>query len=190
MISDNLWQGPNLRLTGLERYDARAFATWHNDAGFLRLLDAEFAHPRSEDECLRSFEDWQRDPKTIAFAVRPLASEELVAVIMLESILFQHGVAWLGMGFGNREQWGKGYGGEAMALILRYAFDELNFHRIQASVFEYNKLSIKMCERAGFRREGVFREFLMRDGRRYDMYLYGLLRPDWVALNPKGEGVD
>ncbi len=189
MISDNLWTGPNLRLTGLERFDARAFSMWHNDAGFLRLLDAEYARPRSEDECVKWFEDWQRDAKMIAFAVRPLAADDLVGVVMLESILFQHGVAWLGMGFGNREQWGKGYGREAMSLILRYAFSELNFHRVQASVFEYNTLSIGMCERAGFRREGVFREFLLRDGRRYDMYLYGVLRAEWAALNGGGEDI-
>jgi len=36
-------------------------------------------------------------------------------------------------------------------------------------------------EKAGFRREGVFREFLPRDGQLHDMYLYGLLRREWEA---------
>ena len=42
-----------------------------------------------------------------------------------------------------------------------------------------NERAIALYEKAGFRREGVFREFGQRDGRRYDMYLYGLLRPEW-----------
>ena len=54
MISDNLWPGQVVRLTGLEKRDARTFSSWHNDAGFLRLVDAELARPRSEDDCLRT----------------------------------------------------------------------------------------------------------------------------------------
>ncbi len=189
MISDNLWAGRLVRLTGLERQDARIFASWHNDAGFLRLMDAQAARPRTEDEILREFEDWQKDPKIAAFGVRLLDSEELLAVIMLEGILYQHGVAWLGVGIGNRERWGKGYGREAITLLLRHGFHELNLHRVQLTVFEYNERAIALYEKLGFRREGVFREFLLREGRRYDMYLYGLLREEWEALSQEGARV-
>ncbi len=64
-------------------------------------------------------------------------------------------------------------------LILKYGFNELNLHRIQLTVFEYNERGIALYEKLGFRREGVFREFMLREGRRYDMYLYGLLRREW-----------
>jgi len=64
-----------------------------------------------------------------------------------------------------------------------FAFDELNLHRVTATVFSNNERSIALFEKLGFRREGVYREFLQRDGRRYDMYLYGLLRPEWEAQN-------
>ncbi len=46
-------------------------------------------------------------------------------------------------------------------------------------MFEYNERAIALYEKLGFRREGVYREFLSRDGQRYDMYLYGLLRREW-----------
>ena len=74
---------------------------------------------------------------------------------------------------------GKGYGYEVMQLVLRFAFDELNLHRIQLTVFSYNERAIALYEKLGFHREGVYREHLQRDGRRYDMYLYGLLRSEW-----------
>jgi RimJ/RimL family protein N-acetyltransferase len=179
-----------VRLTGLEKEDARTFSSWHNDAGFLRLVDAELARPRSQDDILKSFEEWEKDPKTVAFAVRPLDADDLLVVVTLDGILFQHGVCWLGMGMGDRDLWGKGYGSEAMALTLKYAFNELNLHRVQTSVFEYNLRSIAMCEGQGFRREGVYREFMQRDGRRYDMYLFGLLRREWEALNQAGAQID
>ena len=80
---------------------------------------------------------------------------------------------------GEAKQWGKGYGYEAMQLVLRFAFDELNLHRVQLTVFCYNKRAIALYEKLGFQREGIHREHLQRDGRRYDMYLYGLLRSEW-----------
>lgn len=181
MISDNMWVGQLVRLTGLKKEDAETFSSWHNDAGFLRLLDADFARPRSEDEIQKWFDEWQKDPRQVSFAVRRLDDEAVLGLISLESILWSHGVAWLGVGIGDREQWGRGYGREAMSLLLKYGFDELNLHRIQLSVFEYNERGIALYEKLGFRREGVFREFMQREGRRYDMYLYGLLRREWAA---------
>jgi RimJ/RimL family protein N-acetyltransferase len=66
-----------------------------------------------------------------------------------------------------------------MRLALDYAFSELNLHRVQLTVFAYNARAIALYEKLGFVREGVYREFLHRDGVRYDMYLYGLLRREW-----------
>ncbi len=68
-----------------------------------------------------------------------------------------------------------------MRLLLTFAFDELNLHRVQLTVFSYNRPAIALYEKLGFQREGTFREFLQRDGRRHDMFLYGLLRREWQA---------
>jgi RimJ/RimL family protein N-acetyltransferase len=181
MISDNIWQGENIRLTGFSKGDAAVMSRWYEDAGFLRLADAPHARPRSPEEIEKWFEDWQKSERDVSFAVRLLADDSLIALVALEDILWSHGVAWLGIGIGDREQWGKGYGREAMELALRYGFHELNLHRIQLTVFGYNERAIALYEKLGFRREGVFREFMQRDGKRYDMYLYGLLRREWES---------
>ena len=70
---------------------------------------------------------------------------------------------------------------EALRLMLRFAFHELNLHRLQLTVFAYNEAAIRLYERLGFQREGAFREYLLRDGKRYDMLLYGLLAREWEA---------
>ena len=57
----------------------------------------------------------------------------------------------------------------------------MNLHRVQLTVFAYNERALALYERLGFQREGVYREFIQRDGVRYDMYLYGLLRREWEA---------
>jgi RimJ/RimL family protein N-acetyltransferase len=66
-----------------------------------------------------------------------------------------------------------------MDLVIHYAFDELNLHRLQLSVIAYNARAIAMYEKLGFVREGNYREFVERDGARHDLLLYGLLRPEW-----------
>jgi RimJ/RimL family protein N-acetyltransferase len=90
-------------------------------------------------------------------------------------------VCGISIAIGDRANWARGYGYDAGELALAFAFDELNLHRVTATVFSYNERSIALVEKLGFRREGAFREFLQRDGERHDMLLYGLLRPEWEA---------
>jgi len=66
-----------------------------------------------------------------------------------------------------------------MRILLRYAFEELNLHRLSLSVFEYNSRAIRSYEKAGFVIEGRARQFLNRDGLRYDMIFMGILRDEW-----------
>lgn len=180
MISDNSFLGPRVRLTAITKEDAPLLARWHNDAGFLRLLDARAAKPQTQDDVTKWLEEAQKAPNGFLFAVRPREGDELLGFVELDGILWNQGVAWLGIGVGERERWGQGIGGEALRLVLDFAFNELNLHRVQLTVFDYNDRAIALYEKLGFRREGVYREFLHREDRRHDMYLYGLLRREWA----------
>ena len=87
----------------------------------------------------------------------------------------------MSIGLGDSANWGKGYGNEATRLALGFAFNELNLHRVQLTVFDYKPRAIYLYEKLGFQQEGIYREFLQRDERRFDMYLYGLRRHEWEA---------
>jgi RimJ/RimL family protein N-acetyltransferase len=113
------------------------------------------------------------------FGIRLLDDNRLIGYIELEGILWTHQTGWIGIGIGEPDYWNRGYGREAMALALDFSFGELNLHRTQLTVFDYNQRAIALYEKLGFQHEGTFREFLHRDGRRYDMHLYGLLRREW-----------
>lgn len=183
MVASNLLQGSKVRLTALSAGDLATLARWYQDAGFLRLFDARPAYPRDEAALARWLEEQHKDPNTFIFAVRLLDSDELVGYVVLDGIEWSNQAGWLAIGIGDRRNWGQGYGYEAMRLILAFAFHELNLHRVQLTAFSYNERAIALYERLGFQREGVFREFVQRDGRCYDMYLYGLLRREWEALS-------
>ncbi len=175
-----LLQSARLRLTALTLSDLAAVVQWHQDPAFLRLFDARPAKPRTEPALREWIETQNRSSDAFLFAIRS-CENKLLGFIEIDGILWSHGVGSIAYGIGEAAERGKGYGTEAMELALAFAFHEINLHRIQATVFSYNRSSIRLLERLGFIREGVYREFLERDGQRHDMLLYGLLRQEWEA---------
>ena len=175
----HLLRGTRVRLTALTPDDLPTIAGWYENAEFLRLYDARPALPKAEAELSRWLEELQKAQDSFTFAIQTLESDHLVGITELDGILWAHGVCGMSIAIGDRANWGKGYGYEAAQLALAFAFDELNLHRVQATVFCYNERSIALFEKLGFRREGVYREFLQRDGERHDMLLYGLLEREW-----------
>jgi RimJ/RimL family protein N-acetyltransferase len=176
-----LLRGTKLRLAALSQDDAPRIARWCEDTGYLRLQDTNRAVPKSVAQIEAELEQFNGSADVIVFGIRTRTEDELIGLLGFYEIEWSNQVAWLGMGIGDRNAWGKGYGTEALRLGLQYAFDELNLHRLTLTVIDYNTRAIALYEKAGFRQEGVFREFGQRDGKRYDMYLYGLLRPEWEA---------
>ncbi len=181
MPPSNLLQGTRLRLTALTNDDLPTIARWQQDTSFMRLFDARPAYPRTEAALGQWLEASRTASDAFLFGIRLLDSEELIGYIELDGILWAHRVSGMSIAIGDRAHHGKGYGREAMQLALGFAFDELNLHRVELTVFSYNQAAITLYEKLGFQREGAHRQFLQRDGERYDMYLYGLLRSEWQA---------
>lgn len=102
-----------------------------------------------------------------------------VGKIWLQRINFTHRSAEFGIQI-NKSNWGKGYGTEAMELLIRYVFDTLAFKRLYCSVLEYNKPAINLYKKLGFKYEGKYRAGAYIGGRYCDMYLYSILRYEWV----------
>jgi RimJ/RimL family protein N-acetyltransferase len=175
----NLFAAEHVRLTAFEPGDIPALARWYRDADFLRHWDAETAFPKTEKQLAEYVDGQQKSETAFVFAIRPVDREDLIGYCELDSIIWSQQVGWLAIGFGDPAQRGKGYGAEAMRLLLRFGFGELNLRRIQLTVFSYNESALRLYEKLGFYREGTFREFLQRDGQFYDMLLYGLLRREW-----------
>jgi RimJ/RimL family protein N-acetyltransferase len=71
-----------------------------------------------------------------------------------------------------------GFGVEASKLICAYGLDVLGLQRIEAKVYEYNRLSINSLRRHGFRQEGVLRKGGYHGGRHYDVVVFGILREE------------
>ena len=183
---NDLFQGERVRLTAEEaQVLADAMSKWSRDTEYWRLLASDAAHTFS----VKSSKEWfekelvKENPERFFFAIRRLEDDQLIGVIDLGGIQWTHGDAFVAIGLGEREYWGKGYGTDAMRVILRYAFTELNLHRVSLDVFEYNPRAMKAYEKAGFGYEGRTRGMLLRDGKRWDMIFMGILREEWERRN-------
>ena len=188
MILSNLLRGEKVYLSALTGDDAPALASWDANTEYLRLFNADPARPHTPEAIAEGIAESNKKTNAFRFGIRLVENDEMIGEEELDHIEWQHGVAWFGIGIGDPAYWGKGYGREATALLLRFGFWEINLHRIQLTVFDYNERAIAAYEKLGFVKEGTYREFLQRDGRRYDMFLYGLLRHEWEARNAESAG--
>lgn len=182
MSIGNLLIGDKVKLTSLNEKDLVIVENWYNDVNFLRLYDIISAFPKSEAQLLDMLNNKRNSSNSYIFAVRNLEDNKLIGVTGFEEILWNNGVSTIFVGIGDKEYRGKGCGREALKLTMEFGFQELNFHRIQLNVLQYNNSAINLYESLGYKREGVYREFIHRDGKRYDMYLYGILREEWNKI--------
>lgn len=79
---------------------------------------------------------------------------------------------WLGEPF-----WNKGIVTKAVALITDYAFNELGFIRIHTGIFEYNIASMKVLEKNGYKKDGVFEKSIIKDGKIINEHRYSKIKP-------------
>jgi len=70
----------------------------------------------------------------------------------------------------------------AIYRALEYCFDELNLNRVGAIIYSFNTASWRILEMTGAKRELTLKNHVVRDGKPYDMYGYGLLRSEFEAL--------
>lgn len=179
---NNLFRGELVRLVAPSERDAPVLARWSEDADYLRAVDSDYARPLSAEEAALRLNPEDSDPNKVEFHLRTLADDRLIGFVALHSIEWNNGAGLLAVGIGEPEYRGKGYGTDALQLLLRYAFDELNLYRVGLDVIATNTRAIRAYEKLGFQREGLMRGAVLRDGLRIDRVFMGILRDDWLEL--------
>lgn len=186
MNGENILRGRKVGLSAVKEADVATVSEWYQDAAFLRLYDSKPAYPQTEKQIAERLREGQENRDTYLFAIRLLDSGRIIGLLELDGIAWTHGTTFVSVGIGEEADRGQGYGREAMRLGLRFAFDELNLHRVCLTVFSYNQAAIALYRGLGFQHEGTYREHLLRDGQRHDMLLFGLLRREWQDASEDG----
>jgi RimJ/RimL family protein N-acetyltransferase len=175
------YRGELVRLAAIDPVaDAETFAAWFDDPVSTRLAGFRPVWPMNRASAQERLEEWVKaSPGAINFAARTIADDRLVGGIGLMDINGADGHAQLGLSIYKQDDWGHGYGRELIVLALRYAFNELNLHRVWLTTSAFNERALKLYERLGFRHEGRGREHVLLHGTRWDIVYMGMLRDEF-----------
>jgi len=169
--------------------DPEVESKWTHDSDFMRMYTMEPARPMSAAMVKKQYENIEReiddDKSMYYFAIRAKNDNRLIGKAVVEDIEWTNGNCGIQLGIGSVSDRRKGYGTQALRMLLRFAFAEINMFRVTAHVPQYNEAAIALLKRVGFVEEVRRRQALARDSRRWDLFVFGLLKDEWQNLIQK-----
>ncbi|MCL2115334.1 MAG: GNAT family N-acetyltransferase [Methanobrevibacter sp.] len=161
--------------------DAEKFTKWLNDLEVIVNLDiySSVINLEIENALLDKLS------KDHNYSIIDNSSNELIGTCGFIELDHLNQTAEIGIFIGNKNYWNKGYGTEALSLLIDYGFNALNIHNIMLRVYEFNKEAIKLYEKVGFKRIGKRREALHRNMEKHDIIYMDVLPIEFYKINNK-----
>ena len=171
-----------LYLRPAERADLPVFVRWFADAETTRSLAVRAPFSLAMEEKWFSQVVDGQGRSHYHFVICTLPAGRPIGTADLRNIDLENGRAEFGISIGEKDEWNKGYGTEALGAICDFGFGALRLERISLEVYEDNARAIRSYEKAGFRHEGRLRHAHFTKGRHCDVLVMALLREEWQAL--------
>ena len=114
------------------------------------------------------------------FSIITLDEDKIIGTVGLERINHIHRTATLGVFIGDRNYLSKGYGTEAIRLLLDYGFNYMNLHSVKLEVMSFNKRALKCYKKCGFKETGRIRDNKFINGNYYDTITMDILRNEFT----------
>ncbi len=186
---ENFWSGEKINLRGVRESDYEDY--------FLKTNNGDTESTRNSDRMIFPVGDEARKNKINQMSSQNPYEEEYTLIIENKEKLAvgninthscnkTDGIFKYGLGI-LKDYRGKGYASDAIKVLARYFFYELDYKKIEVMIYEFNKESVRLHEKLGFKREGVLRSNHFAKGKRWDTYCYGLLREEFDDINSNKE---
>jgi len=121
----------------------------------------------------------------IYLAICENGSEKIVGYTSISDIDYRNGGCfWSGIKL-SPEKSGKGYGLQTALLVLKYVFEELRMERCIAHGLEEHEVALKLMEKAGFKKEGLMRRYVYKNGEFKNTWLFSILKNEYVLIKEK-----
>jgi RimJ/RimL family protein N-acetyltransferase len=171
-------EGKKTLLRAVELEDMELFQELMNDSNIKKNVVGR-SYPISKEAQLDWFRNQLSDKSTIRFTIVDLPDNHPIGMVSLTEIDWINRTAETGIKISCKVDKGKGYGTDAHILLNKYAFYEMNMHRLNNCIMSYNIASIKMCQKIGWVQEGVRRSAIFKDGQYYDLLMGGWLKEEF-----------
>ena len=169
-------------LSPCQMEDVEKWEAWFNDLEVSLPLGDEAYIPMSDEKMAEELRAALLHHAHI-FSIIHKRTGELIGRCVLFQVDMVNQTAMLGMVIGEKGYWGKGYGREALRLLLDYGFNLLNLNNIMVGVFSFNHRAVRSYRALGFQEIGRRREARLVAGKRYDVILLDLLAEEFRAAN-------
>lgn len=173
-------QGTLVMLREYRSEDLSWMRQWVNDREIVMHLSDIFLYPHaleSTEAYLDAMLDGSSDSR--GFVIADPVTEAYIGQVNLDSIDWKNRVGKIGIVIGSTENHGRGYGTEAMKLLIDFAFLEMNLNRLELEVYDFNERAIRSYLNCGFIQEGRLRERQYKNGKYSDVIQMGILKSDW-----------
>jgi RimJ/RimL family protein N-acetyltransferase len=172
-----MYYGEKVCLRAYKEDDIPVAVEMINDRELKKLLVTDIPFPFTPWE----EEEWIKSQKTSTngeynFAIEDIESKKYIGGCGIQKVNWLARTATVGIMIGNKEYWGKGYGTDAMKVLLDFIFNNMNINKVKLSVFSFNTRAQKSYEKCGFVVEGVLKEELFKDGKYYDEIVMAAFR--------------
>lgn len=182
------WRGISMNIYGNKVY-LRAIED--EDLEFLRELQnsqeiegmcGSWDFPLSKRRQKEWFESLSQRNDEFRLIIVEKESDQVIGVIYLSNIDWKNRSAFIGIKTIAGNTRGKGNGIDAIMALLRYAFDEMQLHRIESLIIDTNNISLNIMGKFGIQAEGIKRECLYSKGKYYDKVYVGLLENEYRKM--------
>lgn len=176
-----LFNGELVNLRAFTDEDIRPSADFMNDPEIILNLEDDAPMPQSFETQKQWFEKMRKDMKHYRDFFWAIESKEgkFIGGCGVNRMDRKNRVAQVGIFIGDREYLGKGYGTDAMKVLLKFLFEEYNVNKVKLKVFGFNQRAIKSYSKCGFQTEAVLRESIFRFGEYHDMHIMSILKEDF-----------
>ena len=174
-------RGELVYLRPAERDDIDLFVRWFADAETTRYLSTRAPFSKAQEE--KWFESMveQQGKRQYHFVICLLADDRAIGTAGFHHVNQEDGHATFGISIGEKAEWSKGYGTDALRAICDFGFGQLRLERIELDVYITNLRAQRSYEKAGFVSEGILRHAQFADGAFQDLRRMSLLREEWAA---------
>ena len=152
--------GKRVVLRAIELEDSQLIIDMFNDPEIENLVGG-WSFPLSLFAQEKWLESHYKDQDALRFVI-DTKEDGAVGIFTLTDIDWKNRRAVIGAKLASKENRSKGYGTDAIMAMMRYVFDELGFHRLEASRLAVNQVSANLLAKCGFVEEGVKRDYILK----------------------------
>ena len=172
-----LYYGKKVKLRELRPQDLPDIMEYVNDYDTYSTFTDSVPRPKTEAFQTCWMEGSTRED-LLTFAIADIETGEFAGTIQLREINHRARRSLFSIILKPGAQ-GKGYGTDALRVLLRFAFDEMNLHKITLLVYENNESGRRLYEKVGFQYEGTLRQQIYRQGEYHNQLVYSILSSEF-----------